>query len=313
VTVGLVELEEKPAEPLVLGADPRCPRCGAHLVGAACARCGLDPRARDVRDERAPLGPVAVELVRGASYLPRGAFALATHPRLWGTVAIPILVNVLAAIVLQLLVVPSLIGYLKWLTAPDTLASWTGWLAVPRHALELLGWSTRIAGPLVGPGLTAWLLTAPPLRQVFAAAGVFVSDAVERERLGIASRLGEAELLQREKSAAAAVLGSIALALLETAALVVLMPVALIPLAGSFVWLMGPRFAFAGIDALDPVLGRKLYASAEKVALVRARRWRLLGLGATALALLGLPYVNGVVLPVASAAAALLYLELDVK
>jgi uncharacterized protein involved in cysteine biosynthesis len=311
-------LEDKAAmlEPLVLGAEPRCPRCGIHLSSESsplCAHCGVDPRSPEARKRLVAAGPLLIELFRGASYLPRGLYAIVRHPRLLRMAAIPLLVNVLAAIGLSTFVIPTLVAWLRWLTAPDTLTTWTGWLAVPRHAFEFLGWSVRVAPALVVPGIMAWLLSAPPLRQFFAAGGTFVSDATERAELGLATELEPSEVLQRERSVAAALLSSIGLSLLEAGAYLVLLPVALIPLAGTFVWLMGPRFVFAGVDASDPVLCRKLYRSAEKVALLRARRGRFLGLGIVSLAALGVPYVNGVVFPITSAAAALLYLELDRK
>src|SRR5581483_5778739 len=161
-------------EALAPGADPRCPRCGVHLLGETsshCPRCGIDPRSPDAKKRHWRQAPMIVELFLGGSYFVRGLYTIARHPRVWATAAIPFIVNALVAIGMTFLVMPSLVAWLRWLTAPDALATWTGWLALPRHAFEFLGWSVRFAPALVVPGLTAWLLSAPPFRQIFAVSG----------------------------------------------------------------------------------------------------------------------------------------------
>lgn len=298
------------------GADPRCPRCGVHLLGASdpvCGRCGVDPRSPEARARHARVGGRFHELLRGASYVPAALATVVRHPALLGTLALPALLNLLIALGITYLVMPSLVDWLRYLTMPDMMTDWTGWLTLPRYSFMFLGWSLRVAGVVVVPGLAAWLLCAPPFRFIFAATGAMISGSVERRVLGLPLERSQVELLQREKAIASSVLSSVGLMLLETAAYVLLMPLALVPAAGTFVWVMGPRAVFAGFEALDPVLCRKVYSPGEKVALLRLRRFRFLGLGTTVLLLLCLPLVNTVVFPLASVAATLLYLDLDRK
>jgi uncharacterized protein involved in cysteine biosynthesis len=301
-------------KPIVDGLFAHCPRCGARLLTAhaSCPGCGVDPTSEEAHARLLRKWSPQGEFLRGVAYLPRGAAAILRRPHVWPVIAVPLLLNVVFAVGVAFVVVPPLANWLSWVTSPNALADWTGWLKPFRLALVFLGWTVRGAPFFAVPGLTAWVLSTPPFRVFFAAAGVVISDRFERDLLGL-GRGEKLDELQRGRSVAAAILSSIGLMAFECALYLVLLPVALVPFVGSFVWLVTPRLLVVALDQTDPVLVRKLYYPREKAALWWRHRWRFFGFGLAVLALLGAPFFCAFVLALAPVAAALLYVELDPK
>jgi uncharacterized protein involved in cysteine biosynthesis len=305
-----------PKGPTHLALGPRCRRCGTRLLdqeSVLCPGCGIAPASVDPPAGLVAAGSRQREFLRGVSYLPRGAWKALTSPRLWPTIAIILVLNVIFVVGVNEIVIPALESWLKYATAPEALSQWTGSLRALRYVAELLGWLVRAAGYFAIPGLTAWVLSTPPFRVIFAALGTHVSALVERERhheTGVPTLL---ETLKLHRSMSAAVLSAIVLTIAETALYALLIPIALIPLVGTFVWLVLPRAVFAGLDQTDPTLCRKAYHPGDKVALWWAHRWRILGFGSFFFFVLGTPIFNAIVFPAAAAGAALLYFDLDPK
>jgi uncharacterized protein involved in cysteine biosynthesis len=310
-------LTDKGLVPSVPGAEPRCPRCGAHALAVdalACRFCGVDFASSEARAGLVAPATPPHEFVRGVAYLPRGFWRIVTAPRTWGIVAITLTLNVVFAVGVTYVAVPALENWLTYTTAPNVLVGWnTGWWRVARIVVEFLGWLVRALPYFTVPGITAWVLSTPPFRVVFAALGTLISDRVERAELGERPAATAVDLLSVERSIGGAILGSLFLIAAEAALYVLLLPLALLPMVGTFAWLVIPRAVFSGLDLTDPTLCRKVYRTPGKIALWWSRRWRLLGFGSTFFFLLGTPGVNAVVIPIALAGAALLYLELDRK
>lgn len=290
----------------------RCTRCGARILAVhlPCPQCGtgsIDPHPQGERRQS-----VQIEVLRGMASFPRAVLSILRRPGTWPILAVPILLNVVFAIGVAYVVVPQLTNWLAWVTSPGALRDWTGWWTPPRLAIVFLGWLVRGVEFFAVPGLTAWVLSTPPFRVFFAAASVVVSDRFERDVLGEspADRFEESRIA---RSVAAAIISSIGLIAVETALYLLLLPVALLPFFGTFVWLVTPRVVVAGLDQTDPVLVRKLYYPSEKAALWWRHRWRVLGFGAAMLLLLGAPFLNGFALAVAPVAGTLLFLDLDPK
>ena len=295
---------------------PRCQRCGTRLLDQEsihCAGCGVEAASPKARAGLVPEGSRQREFLRGAAYLPRGAWKALTSPHLWPSIGIGLVLNVIFVVGVTEVVIPSLENWLKYATAPEALTQWTGSLRALRYVAELLGWLVRAAGFFAIPGLTAWVLSTPPFRVIFAALATHVSAQVERDRLHESGAPTSFEILKLHRSMSAAVLSAIFLTVAETALYVLLIPIALIPLIGTFAWLVLPRAIFAGLDQTDPTLCRKVYHPSDKIALWWAHRWRILGFGSFFFFVLGTPIFNAFVFPAAAAGAALLYFELDRK
>ncbi|HZU96274.1 MAG TPA: EI24 domain-containing protein [Planctomycetota bacterium] len=301
--------------PLVAGLQARCPRCGSHILAEhlACPECGVDPLSERARARTVPVGSRQREVLRGISYLPRGLWQILKTPASWGAIILPLGLNIVFVLGVTLALVPQLEHWLELATIPRALADLKGWLTPLRYAIIFMGWLFRTASYFAVPGLTAWALSLPPFRIIYAALGTLVSERIERSVLGLGPVKTLAEHEHRERSVAASVLGAVLLMCLETVLYGLLLPIALIPVAGSFVWLVVPRAIVCGVDQLDPSLCRKAYSPREKAALLWARRYRFLGLGAATFFVMGTPYFNAFIFPVAAAGATLLYLELDAK
>jgi uncharacterized protein involved in cysteine biosynthesis len=245
--------------------------------------------------------------------LPRGLWAIVVHRSLWAVVALPLLLNIVFVVAISEFAVPVVESWLKWSTAPGSLASWTGWWRAPADVLAMLGYVLRALPGLTVPLIVACLLSTPPFRVVFAALSPLVSEAVERLRLHDHSLVTNSQYERRERTLGVAVTRSLLLILLEATVYVVTLPLALVPLVGTLAWVVFPRAIFAGADLTDPTLCRKGYTVGESARLFWTYRYRFLGLGTPFFLLLGVPYVNAVIFPVAAVAATLLYLELERK
>jgi CysZ protein len=164
------------------------------------------------------------------------------------------------------------------------------------------------AGALVAAVLMAFLLH-PVLASILAAPfNDALSAAVER-----AVRQGsEAEpfALSRLAGDILRPIGhALRVALFRLAATAVLLPIALVPVAGpAFVFLVSA--AFAAYDHVDLPAARARMSYAEKRALMRRNRAATLGFGSVAQALLLVPIVNVFLLPAAVAGGTLLYLRM---
>ncbi len=313
--------EERPTlTKLVGGLKPRCLRCGSRFfdeTSTVCPGCNIDPVSPDMRTHVVPRGSRQREFLRGVAYLPRGAWKALTSPHLWPTLALLLVLNVIFVLSVTTLVIPPLENWLRYTTAPESLAQWTGTLAVFRYVARLLGWLVRTSSYFAIPALTAWILSTPPFRVILAALSTHVSEQIERDRLrdwaAPFSLAAAFNTLKLHRSMGAAVLSSLVLTLEESALYVATFPIALVPVVGTFAWLVFPRCVFAGLDLTDPTLCRKLYYPGEKVALWWTHRWRLLGLGCAFFFVLGIPVLSAFAFPVAAAGGALLYFELDRK
>lgn len=300
--------------PVVGGLDVHCPRCGARLLTShiACPQCGVAPTSAEASSRAVRRGSPSVEVLRGVAYLPRALGTIVTRPRTWPVMALPLLLNVVFAIGVSYIIVPQLANWLAWLTSPYALADWTGWWTPPRLAIVFLGWLVRGAAFFTIPGITAWVLSTPPFRVLCAASAAIVSARFERDILRL-GRQDPFEELKLGRSVAAAIVSSLGLMAIETALYLLLLPIALIPFVGTFAWLVAPRALVAGLDQTDPLLVRKMYYPSEKLAIWWAHRWRILGFGCAVVFVLGVPFVNAVVLAIAPVAATLLFLELEEK
>jgi CysZ protein len=306
--------EPRQLAPIAGGLLARCPRCGSRVLGetAPCPQCRMPPLSAAAVAKVAPTTTIPLELLRGALYPLRALATIARRPWIWHLLALPLALNIIFSLGVAWIAVPQVANWLAYITAPNALHDWTGFLAPLRLALVFLGWSVRGFSFLLVPAITAWVLSSPPFRVIFAVTATIISERVEREVLwlGRGDRFDEVRL---GRSAIAAIVSSLGLMALELGLVLVLVPIALIPFAGTFVWLVAPRALVAGLDQLDPILVRKLYYPREKAALVWRHRWRCLGFGGALLVLLGAPWVNAFVFPLAPVAATLLYVELEAK
>jgi uncharacterized protein involved in cysteine biosynthesis len=303
--------------PLVGNAPPRCPRCGTRLAADAakqCPHCGVDPASAEAAAMLVPAGGVVGELLRGASYVPRGLWKIVSTPRLWAVSALPMLLSIAFTIGTFLLLKQSLLDWFESHTGAEPYKDWHGIWAfgaiVFRFLCNLVYYLSFVMIPLV----LAWILTTPPFRAIFAATSTLVGGRTEQLVLETPTRKAEPfNLGAFQASLAIAVVDALLLALLEGVLYVVLSPIAVVPVVGTLLWFLLPRAIFAAFDQSDPSFCRKNYYMREKIALWRERPWRFFGFGCAFFFLLTIPFVNALVFPVVAAGGALLYLELDRK
>jgi uncharacterized protein involved in cysteine biosynthesis len=302
--------------PTRLGLVPRCPHCGTRFLdeeSTNCSECGAHPASTEVQAKLVGPGSSQREFFRGVRYLPRGAWKALSSPHLWPTLAIALVLNVVFVIGVETIMIPALENWLKYTTLPDALSQWTGAMRIFKHLATFLGWTVRVAGFFAIPGLTAWVLSTPPFRIIFAVLATQVSEKLERDFVHGSPQPTSFEIFKLHRSMSAAVLSALVLTIAEAVLYGLLIPVALIPVVGTFAWLVLPRAIFSGLDQTDPTLCRKVYHPGEKIALWWAYRWRILGFGCAFFFFLGTPIFNAFVFPAAAAGGALLYLELDRK
>jgi CysZ protein len=313
------ELAAKALVPLVPGAPPRCPRCGIRLLTDAekksCPRCKVDPASPEAAANLVPVGMPWKEFFYGAAYMPRGFFKILVSPRLWPAAAIPLILNIIIFACVAVGGIWLLNHALTPLASPDALPDWNGWWVIPKYIIKFLGMAVGYLSWAMIPLLTAWLMGAFPfsllLRAMFTPFATMVSERTEQVMLGLetAKQPLSVAFADLYTSITVALVNTILLALLEGVLYLVLLPLALLPP----IWMVLPPTIMAGMDHTDPTFCRKSYWMRERVALWKARKWRFLGFGVTFFFLLGIPFLNAVIFPVAACGAAILYLELDRK
>jgi len=306
-------------EPLFPKRGPRCPLCGDRLDGRevkACGRCGVDPRTPEAGRLIVPRGSWWGELLRGASYLPRGFFRIARSPSLWKFAIVPFVLN-LIAIGLALVAAFYLSEWLAEQTGPDKLEDWTGWFwGAMSYVVWFLGMVSRVAVWIILPILVTVLIVAFPFnllyKLVFMPFMELLTEATERKIVKIKDD-ATLDFGKFYANLVVAIVDAILLTLLQGLFYVLLLPVNVIPFLGSVLWMVIPPAVFAGMDYSDLMLVRRGYPTREKIRLWRTHQWRFLGYGMSFFFLLAVPIVNAFVVPAAAAGGALLYLELERK
>lgn len=301
-------------QPVLPALGVRCPRCGQRLESAeapTCSRCKVAVRSAEAGAALAPAAGVLGELLRGASYLPRGLLRLARSPRLWKFAVIPLLLNLLVIVGTWALAEYVFSPYLTGLSAEWEKGGWGWWaLSFVVDAIELL---SRWLLPL----FAAWLLVAfPPFallyKLLFMPFMELLTEATDQVALGFKDE-SPFELARFYANLVVAIVDALLLTLLQACLFLLLLPINLVPVLGSLVWTVLPPAIFAGMDYSDINLVRRGYTTREKATLWRLHRWRFLGYGVSFFFLLTLPLVNVFVIPAAAVGGALLYLELDRK
>lgn len=239
------------------------------------------------------------ELLRGASYLLRGARFVLAHPRLWPLVAAPF---VITSLVFALAIVFAFARFDDLVGAVLVLPS--GWIG---RTL----WGVLYTLLAVSVGLAAYFsffafaaLLAGPFHEL-------LSESVEELVTGRAPPPFSFRRLGRE------VLQTIAhetrkiLIYLSTIAILFLLSL-LLPGPGSLLYLVGGFFVaarFSAYDALDATLARKGWSWEKKQDFLRRHRARSLGLGVSVAALMGIPLLNALALPFGCVGGTLLFIE----
>jgi len=226
----------------------RCQGCGTATGGAAvCVRCGTPAGVRPAR-------PRLPGLLRGLGAPFRGMGYLALHPRLWGWVIVPLIINT-AFFVLAVIFCVNTLG--DWL--PDLSQPWPAWLEWARIGadwlLQTLLYSVGILAAFIATLLLAGIVNSPFYD--------LLSEKVESLYFGgkDPGRPWTALPMDLLRSMGAA------LSLVIRQALV-LTPLFLL----SFTAIGAPLFAlagfyYAGLGLVDVTLARKLYPG------MRRARW----------------------------------------
>jgi CysZ protein len=232
------------------------------------------------------------DLARGVGDGLRGAAYLARHPRLWTWVAAPALI---AAIVL----IAAIGTILGWLGAPIAALA----AVVPGDwADNVLRFAATIILAIASISIVvsfAALIAAPFNEQL--------SERVEEAVTGVPAppfRFGRflVELGLGVAHAARRV------SLYAITMLLLLIVGVAVPVVGTVIAAAGGAWAtarFAAYDAHDAVFARRRWRYRRKMAYLRERRWRGLGLGAVVAALLVVPFVNIIGLSIGATAATL--------
>lgn len=238
------------------------------------------------------------EVLRGASYFPRGIGFLLLRPGLWPLLVAPIVVT-------ALLFVAGFIGLWElvgWLVPSPPGAE--GWVAAAWWLVEL---GLRLwAAVLLAVGLYfASNLVATPFND-------WLSQKVEVARLGP----------RAEESTWATVIGDLAQSLTHS---VLSLGLWVLVLFGSLALNLFPVFGglaslvvdatatalFLSREAIDGCLSRRRYSFGHKLRIIRAE-WRLfLGFGLVGSAFVWIPFVNLLVLPLSIAGGTLLFADLE--
>lgn len=304
-------------EPLYPELGARCPRCGERLEKDAkvCSRCSVDPSSSKAGEHLVPHGTWTWEVVRGATYLPRGAFRLLRTPSLWKWAVVPLIVNILA-IVLSVWLAYLIAGWLESKTGANALKTWEDagglWWALS-FVVWALGWVAAKLVFLIVPLISAWLIVAVPIVKLLSMPFMeLMTESTDRAVLGFHEDQ-PFDFAKVYANLVVAILDAILLTFTQILLYLVLLPINLLPFLGSVLWVAIPPAVFAGMDYTDIDLVRRKYTLREKIRLWRAHEWRFLGFGLSIFFLVTLPFVNFVTIPCAAVGGALLYLELDRK
>lgn len=236
------------------------------------------------------------DVVRGALDAMRGARFLAARPRLWGWIAAPAVVSLalLIAIVAGAVTIvgPWIAGLVAFLPG-----AWAE--TVVNVALSIV---------LAVLSLTVFLSVAALIAAPF---NEMLSERVEEELTG---RPGERFRFSR-------FLRDVVVGVVHAArrVIVYLLLIAAIFVVSFVIPGIGALIAtalgaivtarFASYDAYDAVWARRRWRYREKIAYLRAQRWRTLGLGAAVAALVLVPGLNLVALSIGATGATLAFLD----
>ncbi|MEO8698434.1 MAG: EI24 domain-containing protein [Kofleriaceae bacterium] len=234
------------------------------------------------------------ELARGAGDVGRGFAFLNRNPRLWGWVIAP-------AIITLVLLVGAVVGLVHLV---DPLVAWlTDWLP---------SWLQGIAGALVsiivviGLGFGALIIFVSVAGVIAGPFNELLSEAVEERLTG---RKGPAfSFAAFARGAALGLVHGLRRVAIAIAGFLLLFALGFIPVIGTIAaMLIGFWFAAraAAYDCYDAVLSRRELSYADKLAYLRARKSRSLGLGAAVTGMLLVPGLNLVALGLGAAGATL--------
>lgn len=266
----------------------RCERCGDLIdIGSRCARC----RGSKTGDLPGPRVFVA-RFIQGLSY-PILALSLLRSRAVRRFVLLPVLIN---ALLFAALLVGGIIAYphlfdafvtsaegfwadlLQWLIFPFVLSAL---LVIFFFTFVLVG--TVVAGPFLEP----------------------ISRRVETEVLG-APAADEDRGIVRETIYSVTQAGG--MLLLGLASLLIILPLTIcFPFAAPFAFLLASWVA--AVEYLDSSLARKRYPLRGKLGFVLRNKAITLGFGVSIQALLLVPGLNLLVLPLGAVAGTILYLD----
>jgi CysZ protein len=313
------------AEPIAPELGVRCPRCGERLTRkadepkpATCARCGVDPQSAKGGEHLLLPRSWMGELLRGATYLPRGFFRLLRSPSLWKWAVVPLVLNILV-VGLSLWLATWVAYWLETKTGAGALKTWEdagGLWWIMSYVVWALGWVASKLSFVILPIISTWLMVAFPFgilyKLLFMPFMELMTESTERLVLGF-NEDQPFDFGRIYGNLVVAILDAILLTLLQGMLYLVLLPINLLPFLGSLLWMVLPPSIFAGMDYSDINLVRRRYTTGEKVRLWRTHEWRFLGFGLSFFFLITVPILNAVVIPCAAVGGALLYLELDRK
>lgn len=244
----------------------------------------------------------------GLVALPRGARFLLAHPRLWPLVALPLVINVLIFTTLGYLAFTHVLPWIVAGLTPEHLPWWLSW--VERFLLPVLSWAIWLFSVLVMMLMGAvsftsvgCIVSAPFLDQL--------SDRVEDRLLGCS-------LAQPFSwSALVADLGrtvwqALVKLLFVAFAFVMTLPLLIIPVFGQLAFSLIQLYIaswYLAVEFVDLPMARAGWSVRDRHAWLKARQTTMLGFGASVYLVCLVPLAGFLVLPAATAAGALLFIE----
>lgn len=296
----------------------RCNTCGdLRSSPAGCPACRSELVAlKETLPERLQIraqGFAGTEFFRGMSYLPRGAWFLLRNPRLWKYAVVPLLINMVVAL-LGLWGAIYLAGNVHEM-GTSAMADWEGAWGALAFVLKGMLYLFEAMAVLVIPVLLAWLLTAFPLGILYKLLFTPFMEGLggATDRLILTGGKERVEFQTSHLTILYTMLDAVVLGLIQGLVIMLLLPLLLIPFIGSLVWMILPPSIFASMDFSDIHLVRRGYTAGEKMRLWKVHKWRFFGYGASFFFFLTLPLLNALAIPIATVGGAMLYLELDRK
>jgi ABC transport system ATP-binding/permease protein len=290
----------------------RCPRCAyKRVVEGRCTQCSTDPRSPKAAEFIEGSSGVK-ELLRGASYLPRGFWFMVSRMKVLRLAIVPLLLNI-AFIVGAFYFAAGLQESLQN-NSGTMFNSWSGpvWGRLRFGAVVVAQWSATLSVifiPMVAAYVFALLGKFPlmPFMELLA-------EKTCDEMLGDPPDLPfDMKLFIRNL-----VIGlwdALLVTVLQLLLLIVFFPLAYLPLIGPLLWFTLPPAFGASIDYVDLSLVVRHYRFKEKIRLLWRRKARFFGFGIAFFLCLEIPWINlilgMVLLPTAAVGATLLFLELD--
>lgn len=243
------------------------------------------------------------ELVAGAGLLVRGLALLARRPRLFWLGALPPLITSVLLTGVLVLLISRLDAISVWLTPFAT-----GWSPGVTQVTRMLVGLGVLTGSVLIMVLTFTALTLTLGAPLYDR----ISDYVDREFPDPPPAHDEPAV----RGLARAGRQSVALIAASAAGALVFLLVGLVPVVGAVVAAIGSAGFGGWMVCLElvgsPLERRGVLTIAERRAVLRRSRARVLGLGLPTFLLLSLPFVGVVAFPVATAAGTLLARELTV-